>query len=395
MSESKEIEKLLAKHLIGVITDQERKQLEAWIESSPSHQAMFNRLCMDETFGKRYKTYSQIDVDHAWRRFNRMYIYRLHLSSLLRYAAIVLLPLLIAGGMWYYSSSTSEKENSVEVADLILPGTPKATLLVPGNKKEILTSTLASQVTVGSSTTALSQSGTLIYPAASNQEEETATENEKETNDKNILETERGGEFWVTFEDGTSVHLNYNTELRYPVKFSASKRTVYLKGEAYFKIAKDSRPFYVVTEEGTVKQYGTEFNVNTFTPGRTEVVLVRGSISITPNENANEQLIKPGQLARIEKETGNILVRNVDTEPYVAWNNGRLVFEDRTLESIMDVLKHWYGVNVNFGSPDLKQLHFTGNMNRYGSINPILKAIARTTNLNIYIRGRNVIITSN
>ena len=218
---------------------------------------------------------------------------------------------------------------------------------------------------------------------------------QNETIENNTLTTEQGNEFRVTFEDGTTVHLNYNTEIRYPVKFSKTKRIVYLKGEAYFKIAKDSRPFYVITDHGTIKQYGTEFNVNTFIPERTEIALVKGSISIISKESAQEQFIKPGQLAHIEQKGNNVSIYDVDLTPYVAWNEGRLIFENRTLENIVEILEHWYNVNISFGTSELKQLRFTGNMDRYATITPILKAIARTTNLQINIKDREILITDN
>ena len=41
---------------------------------------------------------------------------------------------------------------------------------------------------------------------------------------------------------------------------------VYLKGEAYFKVAQDTRPFYVITDHGTIKQYGTEFKLTLLAP---------------------------------------------------------------------------------------------------------------------------------
>ena len=81
--------------------------------------------------------------------------------------------------------------------------------------------------------------------------------------------------------------------------------------------------------------------------------------------------------------------------PILAWNEGRLIFENRTLENIVEILEHWYNVNISFGTSELKQLRFTGNMDRYAAISPILKAIARTTNLQIKIEGREILITDN
>ena len=44
----------------------------------------------------------------------------------------------------------------------------------------------------------------------------------------------RGGEYVLVLSDGTTVYLNAESELTYPVKFSGKDRRGYLKGEAYF-----------------------------------------------------------------------------------------------------------------------------------------------------------------
>ncbi|MFR7879348.1 MAG: FecR family protein, partial [Butyricimonas paravirosa] len=85
----------------------------------------------------------------------------------------------------------------------------------------------------------------------------------------NTLRVPRGGEFRLKLSDGTNVYLNSASELKYPVRFDEKERRVYLSGEAYFEVTKDSnRPFYVITEEVQVRVYGTEFNVNTHQPGK-------------------------------------------------------------------------------------------------------------------------------
>lgn len=43
----------------------------------------------------------------------------------------------------------------------------------------------------------------------------------------------RGGEFSMKLSDGTMVHLNAETDLRYPVRFSGEERRVVLSGEAF------------------------------------------------------------------------------------------------------------------------------------------------------------------
>lgn len=395
------IEELITKYLLGNITSPEKEQLDEWIKSSTKHKEFFNRLRNNVSFRERYTRYAQINSHHAWRLFQKKYLFTSALSipNLLKYAAILLIPTLLGIVGWYLSPSaeTIQPSYTFVAGDAITPGISKATLIIDTNSSKSLNPASSAPVQISQSTTALIQNGTLIYPTAGTTANDQEEEQQKpaEAIENNTLTTDQGNEFRVTFEDGTTVHLNYNTEIRYPVKFSKNKRIVYLKGEAYFKVAKDARPFYVITNEGTIKQYGTEFNVNTFTPNRTEVSLVKGSISITPQKGTEERMLQPGQLAHADLNSANIDIYNVDLTPYIAWNEGRLIFENRTLASIAEILEHWYNVHISFGSTELEQLHFTGNMDRYGTISPILKAIARTTNLHIQINGREILITSN
>lgn len=69
----------------------------------------------------------------------------------------------------------------------------------------------------------------------------------------NTLSVPHGGEYRLLLADGTAVHLNAGSELRYPVAFAVAERKVYLKGEAWFEVAKDAeRPFYVETDEVSI-----------------------------------------------------------------------------------------------------------------------------------------------
>lgn len=43
-------------------------------------------------------------------------------------------------------------------------------------------------------------------------------------------------------------------------------------------------------------------------------------------------------------------------------------FKDKTLAEIMQILERWYGVNVIFQDESLKELEYTGSLERYDSI---------------------------
>ena len=81
------VEKLVAKYLLGDITAPERKQLEDWTKSSPERKEFFNRLCTNIAFRERYEAYSHINSHVAWERFKKKYCPSI-ISTYLKYAAI-------------------------------------------------------------------------------------------------------------------------------------------------------------------------------------------------------------------------------------------------------------------------------------------------------------------
>lgn len=205
------------------------------------------------------------------------------------------------------------------------------------------------------------------------------------------IDTRESKEYWLTLPDGSVVHLNNGTRVIYPEQFVGDNRDVILDGEAYFMVAKDRRhPFVVHTLGGDVKVYGTEFNVCTRLQ-KTEVVLVEGSVSVTPTNTSYERMLKPGQMATLSSFS-TLNVEDVDVQPYVAWNTGSFVFDNIPMQQLMDVLSRWYGFSTEFRNPEAKAKHFTGELDRYGSIEPTLDAIGKVTGLTLTLSGDRILV---
>lgn len=205
------------------------------------------------------------------------------------------------------------------------------------------------------------------------------------------IDTRESKEYWLTLPDGSVVHLNNGTRVIYPEKFVGDQRDVILDGEAYFMVAKDRRhPFVVHTYGGDVKAYGTEFNVST-RHHQAEVVLVEGSVGVTLSNTSYERMLKPGQMATLSS-SGTLSVEDVDVQPYVAWNTGSFVFDNIPMQQLMDVLSRWYGFSTEFRNPEAKAKHFTGELDRYGSIEPTLDAIGKVTGLTLTLSGDHLVV---
>ncbi len=390
MERKRNINSIIHDQLLGQLSEEEEKRLQVWIESSLENKKNYESLMQDTDLSERYRQFATVDEEQAWKKFQEKHfqVRGIHRRMLWRYAAIFMIPIIIGAaiwvGMWRNADTVPVRVQDDQLAMIRSEkmGKQKATLVLAGGQEIELKS--ASHQSL--------QDSTILPKLSPEAMEETQSENGDVTaTDNNKLVTYDDSEFWLTFEDGTKVHLNYNTTLKYPSHFSAASRTVYLDGEAYFQIAKDDRPFRVITANGIVKQYGTSFNVNTHVAGVTKVVLVEGAISVLPNQG-DEHKIHPGELAVLNGATQDVQISKVDIEPYIAWNSGRFVFDNCSLETLMEVISRWYDKKIMFEDEDIKTIRFTGDLDRYGSIIPILKAIQRVTHLEMDVEGEAIII---
>ncbi|KOS05606.1 iron dicitrate transport regulator FecR [Flavobacterium akiainvivens] len=183
----------------------------------------------------------------------------------------------------------------------------------------------------------------------------------------NTLKIPYGKHFQLQLSDGTVVHLNAGTTLRYPVKFLAGQeRTVYLDGEAFFDVSKDKKhPFIVNADELNVRVLGTHFNVSNYPEdARTDVVLVEGSVGLyTAGKtfDAQSTMLEPGYKGSLSKGNTVIKVKEVSTHPYTAWVKNELVFRNMTFKNICRKLERQYNVTITNSNNTLANERFNAS----------------------------------
>jgi ferric-dicitrate binding protein FerR (iron transport regulator) len=211
----------------------------------------------------------------------------------------------------------------------------------------------------------------------------------------NTLEIPRGGEYFLVLSDGTKVWLNSETTLRYPVNFNSEQRNVELTGEAYFEVAENKNaPFLVATGEQVVKVLGTKFNISSFQEDAFVLTtLVEGKVEVFLEKSPEvKQILLPSDQGRFDKEKGMISKRKVDPYKFIAWKEGRFVFEDELLSDMMKTLSKWYDVDVIFASERALDYRFTGNLRRYDNFREILEKIEKTNEVEFVIENREIIV---
>lgn len=194
----------------------------------------------------------------------------------------------------------------------------------------------------------------------------------------------------LTLPDGSQVTLNAHSRLRTARYWHAGRtRAVWLEGEAYFAVARQTAPpeagtaavpvkFVVHAAQTDVEVLGTRFNVQQ-RAGVTRVVLRSGRVQLRRPGLANLQMV-PGELAELRGD--GWVHRAVDPRPHTAWTERKLVLDQRTLGEIARTIEDFYGYPVVFSDPTLRNLRLGGTLNA-DQLDQLLEALEVTARVRI------------
>ena len=384
---SDRIVRLLQLYLLGDITEEERQELEDWCKETPQNRNLFEQICQEDLFSKERSVYEKIDDTKALRTFEK-HVRKVSTRGFGRwwkYAAVLLLPILVVG-LWKLVYEVEQVPVVTSSVSQIQPGCSRAVLVLDDGRTVFLKEEEEGVISEDKGIMVTGERDRLVYTSSEGKNVDELRFNE--------LEIPRGGEYKVRLADGTLVYLNSATRMKYPVKFDEKERKVYLSGEAYFEVAKDpERPFFVEMEGVEVRVYGTSFNVNTHQKGNVQTVLVKGSIGVKVLSSGMESVIRPGQMAEFKQGNTKVDVKDVNVAVYTDWKDGIFRFENQRLEDILTVLSNWYDVDVFYQTPSVKELHFSGYMERYKDVRVILDAITLSTGVTFSIQGKTIIVS--
>ena len=384
---SDRIVRLLQLYLLGDITEEERQELEDWCEEAPRNRKLFEQICQEDLFSKERYVYEKIHDTKAFSVFEKRVrkVSSRSIGNWWKYAAVLLFPILVVGS-WKLMHETEQVSIVASSVAPIQPGCSQAVLVLDDGRKVFLKEEEEGVISEDKEITVTGEKDRLVYTSSEGKNVDEIRFNE--------LEVPRGGEYKVRLADGTLVYLNSATRMKYPVKFDEKERKVYLSGEAYFEVAKDpERPFFVEMEGVEVRVYGTSFNVNTHQKGNIQTVLVKGSIGVKVLSSGMESMIRPGQMAEFKQGNTKVDVKDVNVAVYTDWKDGIFRFENRRLEDILAVLSNWYDMNVFYQTVSVKELHFSGYMERYKDVSVILEAITLSTGVTFSIQGKTIIVS--
>lgn len=184
---------------------------------------------------------------------------------------------------------------------------------------------------------------------------------------QNTISVPLGATSNFVLPDGTHVSLNSGTTLTYPLSFNNQAcRIVKLNGEGFFKVKKDKKyPFVVKMNGMDIRVTGTTFNARAYKdePDVT-VALVEGAVLLGKQKPTNDfelnSALHPMEVAVLNKAGKQItLTQKNDLTKYIAWTQGRIVFDSDPIQTVTQKLEKLYNVQVVISDKELLQYQLT------------------------------------
>lgn len=352
--------KLLLKQIAGVISSAEKVELDLWLESGENRQIAEAYIKAGKKVEGLRDMYS-VDEDRAWecvqnfgRQSRQKTTLRRRIGVAMLSAAVITIGIIVV-------SIVNRPEEATVIALERNIDVPKI-ILADGREVSLDSLTFIDGVSVDS------DAGEIEYKTSSSVES------------YNTIVIPTGLTYKLVIADGTTIWLNSQTELKYPVNMVGAEREVWLKGEAYFEVTKNDKPFTVHIADKKVHVLGTKFNVNDYdSDASIKVTLVSGSVGFDTRSEC--RTLTPGQQIVCERGSNNFIIKEVDTRLFTSWIHGDMVFHDMKLSELVLIVERWYGLKITFKDVELGDYIFSGTLTQNASPEKLVEIIAKTANL--------------
>lgn len=163
-----------------------------------------------------------------------------------------------------------------------------------------------------------------------------------------------GERLQVELDDGSSLDLNTRSEVRFSQRGGKRQLEASLGSEFFLRVAPDpQRPFLIHTHHGTVEVLGTELSI-LHQDARARISVSSGEVAVLPSgmpESARRTL---GAGEMLEMSAGVDAGDPVAApSQHLAWREGRLVYDQVTLEELIADLNRYLPKRMALVAPEL------------------------------------------
>lgn len=195
------------------------------------------------------------------------------------------------------------------------------------------------------------------------------------------LSTGYGEQTAYNLEDGTFVKLNAKSTLSYNKRTWLKKRTINLKGEAYFEVTPGST-FTVKTASGNIKVLGTHFNIKAL-KNYLKVTCFEGKVAVI--QNGKTTILTKGTNLQVNN---NELTKDTFESTNPSWMAGINTYKNTPLNIILNDLEAQYNITIDTKNIELNK-RLTASF-AYNNVNLALKSIFIPLNLDFTLTKNKV-----
>lgn len=217
----------------------------------------------------------------------------------------------------------------------------------------------------------------------------------------NIVKNDTKNTKKISLPDGSEVQLKPKSELSYMSTFEKNKRDVYLKGEAFFIVAKDkTKPFTVYSNAVATTALGTRFNVSSFeNKNVVSIKLFEGKVVVKSADTVhkvlkNDLFLLPGDELIYYKINESVTIGSFKNDTSIAaikktikqtglTGDNWYMFNNQSLPKVFDQLQVMYHKKIIYSKADLENITFIGKLDKTDLLDDVLKSIALLNHLKI------------
>jgi len=187
----------------------------------------------------------------------------------------------------------------------------------------------------------------------------------------------------IILPDKSIITLNTSSSIKYKKKFLIN-REIFLKGEAFFNVQKNEKPFTIITDYGIIKVLGTSFNVRSRADGF-EIGVNEGIVEVSNKKSSF--LIKQDQMIITKNEIINKnQIINKPYKDYPDWLNNKLYFNNTSILEVCGELERTFKIKIKFLTPSAKKLKVTGTIETK-NITTVLSSLSLLTKHQFKLEG--------
>lgn len=185
----------------------------------------------------------------------------------------------------------------------------------------------------------------------------------------------------IALNDGSIIHVNKNSNIQYPDKFTGEKRMVTLNGDAFFEVNRDPKhPFVVKAQDITVEVLGTSFYIDSKKNEKFIKVIVRSG-KVAMKSDKHKIILEKGTSGIYNKISKRLLKTKNEQADYIAWVKYSFDF-DNPLSEVVQKLNETYDAHISIENEAMKDCPVTVKFTDQ-SLEAILNVLSTTLDIKI------------